>query len=294
MNDLSPAPTLASVVFARMPEFARRPVAEQARLRAQLEAAMGMAVAPMAADERIVLEAPEGMALAVLGNPRAALDAAERLCAAAAGLALGIGVNHGPVAPGNQDLAGDGVHSAGVVAGFAAPAQILMSRSFREALAEAAPDREAVLRSAGVFTDPSLRSHELYSADATAVRQRGRRLFALGVAGCLGLLGAGIALRPLLQSLTEQPAAMLVFAISPAGEIYVDGAYQGKSPPLQQLQLNGGRHHLEVRNGTRPPLVLELDLQPGERREVRHTFVTPKKARPADAWRQWKRKLGID
>jgi hypothetical protein len=38
VNSPDTLPTLASVIFARVTEFARRPVAEQARLRAQLEA----------------------------------------------------------------------------------------------------------------------------------------------------------------------------------------------------------------------------------------------------------------
>jgi hypothetical protein len=68
LNAPGSLPALASVVFIRVTEFARRPVAEQARLRAQLESALAVALIRIPPQIRIILDAPDGMAIAVLGN----------------------------------------------------------------------------------------------------------------------------------------------------------------------------------------------------------------------------------
>src|SRR6266508_3524078 len=98
MKTTNAAATLASVVFLKIQEFARRPVQEQTRLRAQLEAVVAVTAAELAPAGRIVLDAADGAAIVVLSDPRGALRLAERaLSATAAGLPLCIGVNHGAV-----------------------------------------------------------------------------------------------------------------------------------------------------------------------------------------------------
>src|SRR5260370_19221198 len=98
MKTTNAAATLASVVFLKIQEFARRPVQEQARLRAQLEAVVAVTTAELAAANRIVLDAADGAAIVVLGDPKAALHLAGRaLAATAARLPLCVGGNHGGV-----------------------------------------------------------------------------------------------------------------------------------------------------------------------------------------------------
>src|SRR6266480_3888300 len=115
MKTANAAATLASVVFLKIQEFARRPVQEQARLRAQLEAVVAVTTAELAPASRIVLDAADGAAIVVLGDPKGALRLAERaLAATAAGLPLCVGVNHGAVqlaTSGRNDdgLIGDGI-----------------------------------------------------------------------------------------------------------------------------------------------------------------------------------------
>ena len=58
-----PASVVASVVFLRIQDFARRPASEQARLRAQLEAVIAVTAAELNPAARIVLEASDGAAL---------------------------------------------------------------------------------------------------------------------------------------------------------------------------------------------------------------------------------------
>ncbi len=171
MKTTNAAATLASVVFLKIQEFARRPVQEQTRLRAQLEAVV------------------------------AALRLAERaLSATAAGLPLCIGVNHGAVqvasgGRGAEGMTGDGISVAASVAEFASPTRLLLSRSFREALADAAPGLDSGLFAAGVFTDAGLRTHELFSPDRHAAERRRKRLIALGATAVILIVGAGVAVR---------------------------------------------------------------------------------------------------
>ena len=200
MKTTSAAATLASVVFLKIQEFARRPVQEQARLRAQLEAVVAVTAAELAPATRIVLDAADGAAVVVLGDPEGALHLAGRaLAATAAGLPLCIGVNHGAVqmasARDDDGMIGDGIAVAASVAEFASPVRLLMTRSFRDAMADASPGLESGVFPAGVFTDAGLRTHELFSPDGRVAERRRTRFLALSVAAAIGLIGAGVAAR---------------------------------------------------------------------------------------------------
>ena len=69
------ASVFASVVFLKVQEFARRPVSEQARLRAQLEAVVAITTADIEPAGRIVLDASDGAAIVVLHDPAGAVPA---------------------------------------------------------------------------------------------------------------------------------------------------------------------------------------------------------------------------
>lgn len=295
MNQPQSAPTLASVVFLKIRDFTRRPVADQARLRAQLEAVVGVAIAALAEGERILLDTPDGAAVVVLANPGGALEVAEQALAAATGLPLCIGVNHGVIQLATDDqnapgLVGDGIAAAATVADFATPSRLLLSRSFQEALAELAPDREVDLRPAGVFTDSRVRTHELLTPDKAAAVSRRRRLFLVGMASVLGLLGTGAVVRDAVhKNRISGPPAILVFDITPRGDVFLDDEPKGKSPPLTQLRVSPGSHTIEVRNGSHPPLKLEIDVKAGEQMNIRHAFAQS----PGDMIRGFRKKLGL-
>jgi hypothetical protein len=201
MKRTKAASNLASVVFLKIQEFARRPVMEQMRLRAQLEAVVAVTTAEIPAESRIVLDSSDGVAIVVLRDPKGALRLAEQaMTAAAAGLPLSAGINHGTVQVSGGDQAnagmiGDGIAVAASIAEFASPSRLLIARSFRDALADAAPGYEACLVAEGVFTDAGLRTHELFSADRHAIRRRSRHFAALAAAAVIGLVGAGVAVR---------------------------------------------------------------------------------------------------
>jgi hypothetical protein len=195
------AAALASVVFLKMHEFSRRPVTEQARLRAQLEAVVAVTAAELEPASRVVLDAADGAAVVVLRDPGGALRLAERaLYAATAGLPLSVGINHGAVqlagaGKGDEGLAGDGIAVAANVAEFAAAGALLVSRSFRNALADVRPGLEAQMLTAGTFTDAGLRTHELFAPDHRVERRRKRRYVAASLLAVLILVGAGVGAR---------------------------------------------------------------------------------------------------
>ena len=70
----------------------------------------------------------------------------------------------------------------------------------------------------------------------------------------------------------EQATATLLLAVSPWGEVYVDGKRAGVSPPLATLQLEPGRHEVEVRNQAFSPYRDNVNLEPGTSLKLRHKF----------------------
>jgi hypothetical protein len=191
---------VASVAFLRIRDFATRPASEQARLRAQLEAVVAVTTAELAPSSRIVLDAADGVAVVVLGHPQGALRLAERaLAAAAAGLPLSAGLNHGAVQlladSAGEAMVGDGIAVAASVAQFAPPAELRVTRAFREALADALPGMEASLVPKGSSNDATLRSHELFARDRGELPRRKRVYSALSVLAVLALVAGGAAWR---------------------------------------------------------------------------------------------------
>jgi hypothetical protein len=283
-----PPPTLVSVVVMRIAEFIRKPVAEQARLKEKLDALVTFAIRPLPAGARVVLDAPEGIAIVVLGGPGVALDLAKRAQFVAEGLRLSIGVNHGPVMSAldslrGPGLVGDGLTAAVTLANAAKPGRFVASRSFREALKLSDPRRVEELGAAGSYTDGQLRAHELFALDWRPGFVRRLRLLALGILTVAAIVTVGFAARFTRQAL-EPPApppvllAIIHLEIKPRGQIYVDGVLQGTIPPLTQLRLEPGPHVIEVHNDPSPPLRLELKLGSGDEMTIRHEFVIPKPA----------------
>jgi hypothetical protein len=190
----------ASVVFLKIQDFARRPATEQTRLRAQLQAVVAVTAAEIAPAGRVMLDAADGAAIVVLDDPRGALRLAERaLTAVAVGLPLSAGLNHGALElggrKGREGMTGDGIAVAAAVAAFAPVARVLASRSFRDAMAEVAPGLEASLAPAGTFTDPGLRTHEVFGPNERALARRSRRYGAIALVMAISLVAAGVAVR---------------------------------------------------------------------------------------------------
>jgi hypothetical protein len=65
----------------------------------------------------------------------------------------------------------------------------------------------------------------------------------------------------------------LLLTIRPWGEVYVDGVHRGDAPPLYELRVAAGKRRLEIRHPDFPPYLRNLDVAPGAKIEVRHTFL---------------------
>ena len=65
---------------------------------------------------------------------------------------------------------------------------------------------------------------------------------------------------------------MVRLAISPWGEVEVDGARAGTAPPLTELNLPEGRHQVTVRNTDFPPYSASVTVTPGQPVTLRHKF----------------------
>jgi len=309
---------LASAIVLKLREFTRKPVTEQVRLKARLEALVGEVIRPLPATDRIVLDVPDGAAIVVLAGPKEALDIAERSQAGAMDLLLCIGVNYGPISPVDDDfrgpgLVGDGLVTAMTLSQATNPGQLLASRSFHEALEASAPGRARELKRAGVFTDASLRTHELYTLDPRAARAHQRRRIAFGLFTVIAVLASGFGARAMRSVSVSAPAstvtapvpppapvaapvspAVIEFAIKPQGDVYVDGHLKGTAPPLARLEVSPGSHTIKVVYGKFAPVRLAVDLAPSEVVTVKHAFV--QKRRPSTARRlmnDLQRKLGF-
>jgi class 3 adenylate cyclase len=69
------------------------------------------------------------------------------------------------------------------------------------------------------------------------------------------------------------PTALVALAISPWGEVYVNGKHMGVSPPLTELELPRGRYRIEVRNGSFKPFEEDYELGSNETVRIKHKFM---------------------
>lgn len=200
MTNIEHPPVQSSVVLLRIRDYARRPVAEQARLSAQLDTVLALLLPEIPERSRLVLSGNGSAAVAVLDDAPAALAFAERaLHAYDAGLDLCIGIDHGPVevlnSDSNEELAGDGVATASVLAASASDTGLLVTENFRTALAFMSPGAESALVPAVNLSDAGLRTYEAYTLDRAATVRRGRNLMLIAGVAAGVLLAIAMSLR---------------------------------------------------------------------------------------------------
>ena len=61
-------------------------------------------------------------------------------------------------------------------------------------------------------------------------------------------------------------------AISPWGQVEVDGTSSGAAPPITELTLREGKHQIVVRNGDFAPYTTSVNVTAGQSVTVRHRF----------------------
>ena len=291
----SATPIHAHVAFLSVPGFDAQPVAGQVAAKERLENAILVAVARVPAGDRIVLDAPDGMALVYFGEAEVALDMAVSLQRDAG---AHVGLNYGPLAvssrSGDARVYGDGLASAEAAARFSDGRNVLLTEAFAAILRATAPDRARELAPAGDFTDARVRIHKFYTPDPALRSARLRRIGVYAVAGVILLLLMGVLGRDIYQPLFQSRPATVKLDVKPRAEIFLDGVSQGRTPPLTQIQVAPGKHLLGLRQPGYQSVDVPLEVKPGEQRVYSHALarVPPPPTAKPDFWRDLRKKFG--
>ncbi len=167
---------VCSVLFLDIVEYSKKSVTGQISLKDRFNAYLAEAIADVPVAERIILDTGDGAAINFLGDVEAALNAALRLRASLLAedpyvepqLLVRIGINLGPVRlvrdiNGQPNIVGDGINVAQRIMGFAEPSQILVSRSYYDAVSRLSPQYPGMFHYQGSRTDKHVREHEIYA-----------------------------------------------------------------------------------------------------------------------------------
>jgi len=68
------------------------------------------------------------------------------------------------------------------------------------------------------------------------------------------------------------PNAIIQIAVTPWGEVYVDGKRQGTTPPLTRVSIVPGKHRIEIKNTIFPPYSQTFEIKPNEKLKISHKF----------------------
>jgi len=290
MSSPAPNPVYANVVYFRVPRFETRTVAEQASAKEALEARLREAMAWVPPQDRVVLDADEGVALILFGDPSRALDVAQAVHKQEP---VHAGLNYGPLALSSRGseakVFGDGLVGAAAAARFAQPEKVLVTHDYAKALEATSPQRAAELETAGEYTDTKVRLHAFFTPDAARAAANRRKAIGTAAIIAIAILFAGVLLREAYQRFFPPAPATVRLQIKPRGEVFIDGLARGRTPPLTEIQVAPGKHVLLVRSAGHAPLEVPLDLQPGEQVTITHTFAPG--AKPG-FWRELKKKFG--
>lgn len=292
-------PAFANVAYLRVPRFDERSVGEQATLKEALEARTRAAITGLDHADWVVLDAADGLALVLFGDPARALAVAQQINAQGEPR-VHTGLNYGPLALSTGSevrVIGDGLSAAAAAARFATPDKLLVTQDFARALERRDPARAAELAGAGDFTDTRVRRHLFYTPDTKRRNAYRRRMLAYGVIGVAAILALGFAGREAAKRLFPPPPAIVLLDVKPRGEVYVDGVFKGRIPPLKHVELPAGRHVFEIRAVGLTPFETTLELKPGQEAVITHTFArpTPPKAPPKEQpgfWQNLKKSFG--
>lgn len=250
MVDSSSHTLVCSVLFVDIPEYSKCSVAEQLQLKRILNRIMLNALAPVPASDRVLLDTGDGAAITFLGPPEDALFAGLAIRENEDHLPVRMGINLGPVRlmtdlNGQLNIVGDGINVAQRIMDFAAPGQLMVSRSFYEVASRLTKEYAALFEPEGARDDKHKRTHEVYSVVAeahsglrnseTETRLRTRRDFVAKVVAEVVPTPSELALDP---ALAQQPANVF-----DAGSNLIISGYteQSVNAALAELAAQGAR-----------------------------------------------------
>lgn len=176
MEDRSNKTIICSVLFLDIVEYSKKSVTGQISLKDRFNTYLSEAIHDVPANDRIILDTGDGAAVNFLGDVESALTAALRLRASLLAedaevdppLLVRIGVNLGPVRlvrdiNGQPNIVGDGINVAQRIMAFAEPSQILVSRSYFDAVSRLSAEYTGMFHYQGSRTDKHVREHEIYA-----------------------------------------------------------------------------------------------------------------------------------
>ena len=175
MNERLNRTSICSVVFLDIIGYTQKSVSEQIEEKERFNAFIGEAIKNVAQNDRIILDTGDGAAIALLGAPEEALFVSltirdsilEHNKQHPQHLYARIGINLGPVRVvsdinGQPNIIGDGINVAQRVMSFAAPNQILVTRSYYEVTSRLTKEITQMFSYFGIKQDKHVRDHEIY------------------------------------------------------------------------------------------------------------------------------------
>lgn len=167
---------MSGVLFLDIVEYSRKSVAGQISLKDRFNSYLSAAIHDVPVSDRIILDTGDGAAINFLGDIEDALKAALSLRESILSedpsidppLQVRVGINLGPVRlvrdiNGQPNIVGDGINVAQRVMGFADINQILVSRSYYDAVSRLSPQYAGMFHFQGSRTDKHVREHEVYA-----------------------------------------------------------------------------------------------------------------------------------
>lgn len=166
---------MCGVLFLDIAEYSKKSVSGQISLKERFNAYLSVAIRDVPIDDRIILDTGDGAALSFLGDVGDALQVALSMRESLREglhmeppLLVRMGINLGPVRlvrdlNGQPNIVGDGINVAQRIMGFADPGQILVSRSYYDAVSRLSPDYASMFHYQGSRTDKHVREHEIYA-----------------------------------------------------------------------------------------------------------------------------------
>ena len=195
MEERSNKTIMCSVLFLDIVEYSKKSVAGQISLKDRFNSYLSAAIGHVPVSDRIILDTGDGAAINFLGDVEDALKAALSLRESLLNedpdvehpLLVRMGVNLGPVRlvrdiNGQPNIVGDGINVAQRVMGFADAAQILVSRSYYDAVSRLSPHYAGMFHYQGSRTDKHVREHEVYAigypGDKSTLKSRSQSMAA--------------------------------------------------------------------------------------------------------------------
>ncbi|MDD2685525.1 MAG: adenylate/guanylate cyclase domain-containing protein [Gallionella sp.] len=176
MEERSNKTIMCSVFFLDIVEYSKKSVSGQISLKDRFNSYLSKAISEVPLSDRIILDTGDGAAINFLGDVEDALKAALSLresllsedAATEPPLLVRMGINLGPVRlvrdiNGQPNIVGDGINVAQRVMGFADASQILVSRSYYDAVSRLSPQYAGMFHYQGSRTDKHVREHEVYA-----------------------------------------------------------------------------------------------------------------------------------